>query len=97
MNEKRIILFDEKDEDLLYKAIAHYIARTIKKSINIIIAMLHLCVQETAEKSGVKGADATGIDPAKKREFIEKGVDEYLKKLSVDLSIPPGHFSHLWK
>ena len=83
MSEKRIFLFDEKDEDILYRAFAHYIARSAKKSINIIIAMLHMCVQEAAEKSGVRGADATDINPAQKREFLGKGIEDYLKRTEL--------------
>lgn len=83
MSEKRIFLFDARDEELLYRAFARYIAGITEKSVNLTIAMLHSCIQETAEKSGISETDARGVDPSLKREFLENGIDSYLKKLNI--------------
>jgi len=83
MTEQRIFLFEGKDEDTLYNAFAHYISGITKKSINITIAMLHMCIQESVERSGIAVPDAKGLDDEKKKEFIENGIDNYLKKLNL--------------
>lgn len=83
MNEKRISLFGEKDQQLLFRAFAHYVARTTKKSINIIIGMIHVCIQEAAEKHMVSLQEARILEESKRKELLETGIDEFLKKTKV--------------
>mgnify|MGYP000985848207 FL=1 len=62
MNEDKSALFGERDQELLFKAFAHFAARTTKKSINIIIGMIRLCIQEVIASSNMSIPETKKLD-----------------------------------
>ena len=83
MNSEKKSLFGEHDQDLLFRAFAHLAATTTRKSINIIIGMIHICIQDVVESSKISILDARKLDEEKRRELLENGLDEFIRRAKI--------------
>lgn len=83
MADDKSILFGERDQELLFKAFAHLAANITRKSMNVIIGMIRLCIKDVVESSNITIPDAKRLDEAKRRELLENGIDEFLKRAKI--------------
>lgn len=83
MNNKRISIFGERDQELLFKAFAHHVAKITQKSIRVIIAMMHACVHDAITESRITIPDARKLDEQTRKELLESGIDEFLKRSKI--------------
>jgi len=80
-NEKQIT--QNYDQELLFKAFAYHVANITRKSKNIVIGLIRVCINEVSEKSNMSIADTKKLNSEKRKELLEHGIDEFIKKAKV--------------
>lgn len=76
-------LYYNYDQELLFKAFAHHAVNITRKSRNLVIGLIRVCINEVSERSNVNIADTKQLNDAKRKELLEHGIDEFIKRARV--------------
>ncbi len=80
-NEKPV--YHNYDQELLFKAFAHHAVNITRKSRNLVIGLIRVCINEVSEKSNVSIADTKMLNNEKRKELLEYGIDEFIKRAKI--------------
>ncbi len=82
MNEERPV-YHTYDQELLFKAFAHHAVNITRKSRNLVIGLIRVCINEVSEQSKLSIADTKMLNAEKRKELLEHGIDEFIKRAKV--------------